>query len=109
MYGIKEIDSETLKIWKEKGKSLRLIDVRSQAEMMQGMIQDGEALPLHLLPVKTADLEGDHDVIFYCRTGARSAQACAYMVQNGFDRAYNLRGGIMGWVRSGNQVIQGAL
>ena len=105
MFGINEIDSETLKAWKEQGKSVRLIDVRSAAEINQGIIQDGEPLPLNLLPLKTSELNTDHDIIFYCRSGARSAQACYYMQQNGFERVYNLRGGIMDWVRTGNSIV----
>jgi len=108
MFGINEIDSQTLKAWKEEGKNFRLIDVRSHAEINQGMISDGEPLPLNLLPLKTNELNVDHDIIFYCRTGARSAQACYYMQQNGFARVYNLRGGIMDWLRSGNPVVNPA-
>ena len=105
MFGINEIDSQTLKVWKEGGRHFRLIDVRSPAEFTQGMIKDGEPLPLHLLPLKTNDLDVNHDIIFYCRTGARSAQACSYMMQNGFERVYNLRGGIMDWLRTGNAIV----
>jgi len=108
MFGINEIDSETLKAWKEGGKSIRLIDVRSVPEINQGIIQDGEPLPLNLLPLKTNELDTDHDIIFYCRSGARSAQACYYMKQNGFDRVYNLRGGIMDWLRTGNNIVSPA-
>ena len=105
MFGINEIDSQTLKTWKQEGKSIRLIDVRSQAEIDQGVIQSGEALPLNLLPLKQSELDGDHDIVFYCRSGARSAQACYYMMQNGNQRVFNLRGGIMDLVRSGNDVV----
>ena len=65
MFGINEIDSETLKAWKEQGKSVRLIDVRSAAEINQGIIQDGEPLPLNLLPLKTSELNTDHDIIYF--------------------------------------------
>jgi rhodanese-related sulfurtransferase len=105
MFGINEIDSQTLKAWQEDGKAIRLIDVRSQAEISQGIIKDGEPLPLNLLPLKTSELNDEHDIIFYCRSGARSAQACYYLMQqHGFERVYNLRGGIMDWVRTGNAI-----
>ncbi|MCG7945311.1 MAG: rhodanese-like domain-containing protein, partial [Candidatus Thiodiazotropha taylori] len=41
------------------------------------------------------------DLILYCHSGARSYHACAYLAQQGFDNAVNLRGGILGWARSG--------
>lgn len=105
MFGVNEIDSATLKSWQEAGKSFRLLDVRSHAEFTQGMIQDGEPMPLNLIPLKTSELNTEQDIILYCRSGARSAQACAYLMQNGFERVYNLRGGIMDWVRGGNHVV----
>ena len=40
-------------------------------------------------------------VVFYCQTGARSAQACAFMISRGREDVYNLRGGIMAWLRDG--------
>jgi rhodanese-related sulfurtransferase len=33
----------------------------------------------------------------YCRSGARSAQACQLMGQMGMDTTYNLLGGFMEW------------
>lgn len=105
MYSIKEIDSQTLKTWMDQGKRFRLIDVRSIAEINQGVIDSGEPLPLNLLPLKTNELNADDEIIFYCRTGARSAQACYFLKEKGFDRVYNLRGGIMDWVRCGNSVV----
>lgn len=105
MFGINEIDSQTLKAWKDKGKSIRLIDVRSHNEISQGVIHGGEPLPLNLLPLRATEIDSEHDLVFYCRTGARSAQACSYMMQNGFNKVYNLRGGIIDWVRSGNGIV----
>jgi rhodanese-related sulfurtransferase len=36
-----------------------------------------------------------------CRSGARSAQACQFLQQQGYSNVYNLRGGMMRWVQSG--------
>jgi rhodanese-related sulfurtransferase len=41
-------------------------------------------------------------VVIYCRSGARSAQACAFMASKGYGNMHNLAGGIMAWARSGN-------
>ena len=109
MFGINEIDSHTLKSWREDGKSFRLIDVRSHTELAQGMIENGEPMPLSLIPLKSNELDTEEDIIFYCLSGARSAQACAYLMNNGFERVYNLRGGIMDWVRGGNNVVAPAV
>lgn len=101
MYGINEIDPQTLAQWQREGKPFRLVDVRSPAEFAQGMIPRGEQLPLHLLPLRVNELAADETTVFYCRTGARSAQACSFMAQRGNANVYNLRGGIIGWAREG--------
>ena len=105
MFNIKEIDIHTLSNWLETGKNFRLIDVRSVAEFAQGMIPKGEQLPLHLLPVKADDLEQNSEIVLYCRTGARSAQACAFLAARGFDKVYNLQSGIMGWAQLGKPIV----
>jgi adenylyltransferase/sulfurtransferase len=34
----------------------------------------------------------------HCRSGARSGKVVAYLRQQGFDRTYNLKGGILEWI-----------
>ena len=108
MFGIQEIDVQTLRDWQEAGRKVRLVDVRSPAEFAQGVIPGCELMPLHLLPLKAGELPRDEEIVLYCRTGARSAQACAFLQQRGFDKVYNLRGGIMDWVRQGNDIARAA-
>jgi rhodanese-related sulfurtransferase len=36
-----------------------------------------------------------------CRSGARSAQACMFLQQQGFSNVFNLRGGMIAWVQGG--------
>jgi len=81
-----------------------VIDVRSHTEVAQGAIPGAAHLPLHLLPLQMEQLPRDKKVIFYCRTGARSAQACLFAANQGSDNVINLRGGIVAWVREGREV-----
>lgn len=81
-----------------------LVDVRSHAEVAQGAIPGASHLPLHLLPLQLNQLPQDKKVVFYCRTGARSAQACLYAANQGSENVINLRGGIVAWVREGREV-----
>lgn len=78
-----------------------LLDIRSAGELAQGVLPDAEHIPMHLIPVRMSELPKDKDLILYCHSGARSYHACAYLAQQGFDNAVNLRGGILGWARSG--------
>jgi rhodanese-related sulfurtransferase len=42
-------------------------------------------------------LDPSKNYYVYCRSGARSAQACQLMNQMGISSAYNLLGGYMEW------------
>ncbi len=102
MFNIKEIDTQQLdRMLNDEGQQVKLIDVRSPMEVAQGAIPGAEHIPLHLIPVQIAEIPENQPVVFYCRTGARSGQACAYLSQLGRDNTLNLRGGIMAWVQGG--------
>ena len=98
---VKNIDSNELAQWLEGENPPHLIDVRSPQEMAQASIPNGVPLPLNTLPVRLHEVPKNEEVVFYCRTGARSAQACIFMAQQGYDNVYNLHGGIVSWARSG--------
>jgi len=106
MFGVKEIDAVALKAMIDEGEDIQLLDVRSQAEFAQGIIEGGEFVPLHTIPLKMNDLSKDKTIVFYCRSGARSAQACAYVSQNTGVEALNLRGGIISWYQSGYDIVR---
>ncbi len=101
MFGIKEIDANELVDWMKKGERFRLVDVRSAQEVQQGIIEGGEFIPMHLIPLKAAEFSQDDKVVFYCRSGARSGQVCAFLQQQGIDNVYNLSRGILGWAAAG--------
>ncbi len=43
------------------------------------------------------ELPRDRDLLIHCRSGVRSATACAALAAIGFERCLNLEGGILGW------------
>jgi rhodanese-related sulfurtransferase len=101
---VQEIDSYELQSRLTGGDDLLLLDIRSSGELAQGMLPDAEHLPMHLIPVRMNELPKDRDVVLYCHSGARSYHACVYLAQQGYDNVINLRGGILGWARSGNRL-----
>jgi rhodanese-related sulfurtransferase len=102
MFNFREIEIFDVKRMLEgEGKQVRLIDVRSPMEVASGIIPGATNIPLHMLPMSVEKIPDDSEVIVYCRTGARSAQACAYLTSLGKDNVYNLRGGIMAWMQGG--------
>lgn len=81
--------------------AVKLIDVRTDAEVARGKIPQGVSLPLHLLPMRLNELDKAARTVFYCQMGGRSAQAAAFAAGNGFSEVYNLQGGITAWAHSG--------
>ncbi len=80
---------------------LRLLDVRTDAEVARGKIPQGDSLPLHLIPMRLHELDKAKPTVFYCQMGGRSAQAAAFAAANGFADVYNLQGGITAWAHAG--------
>jgi rhodanese-related sulfurtransferase len=101
-YSIKEIDVSSLQRRMAAGEAFELIDIRTQAEVARGIIPHSKFLPMHLIPLHAQTIASrDKPVILYCRTGARSAQACAFLMQQGIDNVINLSGGIVSWAQNG--------
>ena len=107
--GIKELDAPELARWlNEKGSPFRVIDVRQPNEIAQGTVPRAEAVPLSTLPLKLNELDRNETLVFVCRSGARSAQACMFLQQQGFENVYNLRGGMLGWAQNGLPAVPAA-
>ena len=49
------------------------------------------------VPARMHELNRKEKTVVICRTGARSAQVCMFLQQQGYEDVYNLRGGIMAW------------
>jgi rhodanese-related sulfurtransferase len=79
---------------------VQLIDVRTAAEVDAGRISGGRHIELLDLQGQAEALDRDRPVIFYCRSGARSAMATAAFRGAGFE-AYNMSGGLLEWVAQG--------
>ena len=77
-----------------------IIDVRTTAEVNEGYIPNMKHLDIFnagpfMEAAKKMDTSKSYYV--YCRSGGRSAQACAILNSLGFKNAYNLIGGFMQW------------
>ena len=104
MAGYTDIDATMLQQLLAQG-GVKLVDVRTDAEIAQGYIPGADKLPLHLLPMKLHELDAQQPTVFYCRSGGRSAQAAAFAAGQGFSETYNLQGGIFAWVQANGQVV----
>lgn len=104
---IKEVEASELAHWvNDANHKLRVLDVRQMQEISTGTVPSAEPLPLHILPARLHELSPEEKLVMVCRSGARSAQACLFLQQQGFSNVYNLRGGMMGWMQSGLSACQ---
>ncbi len=75
----------------------QLIDVREPFEYEIASI-GGERIPSGMIVQSIDRLAGDKKVIFYCRSGVRSAGVVEKLQENfGLENLYNLHGGILAW------------
>jgi len=80
-----------------------LIDVRRPYEWEAGRIAGARHLEMNDLANGAESIPRDRAVVFYCRSGNRSALAAAAFRQAGWD-AYNLEGGLQEWVEQGHEL-----
>jgi rhodanese-related sulfurtransferase len=78
----------------------QLVDVREPYEHEAGRIAGGTHIELDRLPTEADSLDRGRRVVFYCRSGSRSAMAADAFRAAGYD-AYNVAGGLKAWVESG--------
>lgn len=99
--GIKEVDSvaATQLI---NHKNALVLDVREESEYKAGHVLNAKLVPLGKLNERIGELEKyrDKPVVVVCRSGARSANACALLGKRGFAEVYNLAGGMIAWQKA---------
>jgi rhodanese-related sulfurtransferase len=79
----------------------QVIDVRERYEREAGRIPDDSAhIEMDRLADEAGSIDRDRPVVFYCRTGSRSALAAQAFAAAGYD-AHNLDGGLKAWVADG--------
>ncbi|PHS72738.1 MAG: sulfurtransferase [Cycloclasticus sp.] len=76
-----------------------VIDTRNQADFESGHISDAVLIPLPDIK-DSADKLNKYEgrpLLFYCKSGTRSDEACKILSKQGFNNVYALSGGIQAW------------
>lgn len=74
-----------------------LLDVRTDREFRKGHIEGAMHIPVQELAERINEIEDkEKEIVLYCRTGRRSAQAATMLREAGFDKVYDL-GGMGNW------------
>jgi rhodanese-related sulfurtransferase len=100
MASVNHIDRTELARLQQAGP-VTLLDVRTEAEVARGIIAGARHIPLQQLPERYSELDADRELVVYCQSGGRSANACAWLAAQGFARVHNLAGGVGAWLRDG--------
>ena len=77
-----------------------VLDVRTDYEFDEGYISNAINLDIYeaqMFMDTVVSLDKGRSYYVYCKSGSRSSQACALMNQMGFEKTYNLLGGITEW------------
>ncbi|MAO09795.1 MAG: rhodanese [Flavobacteriaceae bacterium] len=89
--------------WSEKlnaDDNSQILDVRTDEEVAEKQIPNAKQMDIQNPPKfmeELQQLDASKNYYVYCRSGARSAQACAILKSQGFENCYNLLGGITEW------------
>jgi adenylyltransferase/sulfurtransferase len=94
---IKELTVQELKHLLDSKADIQLIDVRETYERDIASI-GGENIPLGTVLDNADKIDRHRQVVIYCRSGKRSGDAVlALEREHGFERLYNLKGGILAY------------
>lgn len=86
--------------------NIRLIDVRTDAEVAEGTIPGAEHIPLDRFDPAALDLSDGREVVLYCRSGRRSAMAGEELAAHTGAPVEHLDGGILAWEAAGQPVAK---
>jgi adenylyltransferase/sulfurtransferase len=97
MIGIPEISAQEVKKMMDEKKPFVLIDVREPHEFQICRIPGSKLIPLREVPKRINELNSADEIVVHCRSGQRSARAVEFLINSGFQKIHNLRGGILAW------------
>jgi rhodanese-related sulfurtransferase len=78
-------------------KDVQFIDVRTPGEYKANHRKPFKNIPLQSLSGKADKLDKDKEIVVICQSGMRSARASKMLKKMGFNKIYNVRGGMSSW------------
>lgn len=79
-----------------------MLDVRSVNEFSAGHIRGAVNIPVPDLRTRHAELDKEKPIAVICNTGIRSSLACSILKMNGFEKIFNVSGGMTGFNAAGH-------
>lgn len=91
-----EMTPQELEALRKTNEAFFILDVRNQDEFDEANL-GGHLIPLNELPNRLDELNKNDLIVVHCQGGGRSSRACQYLLEQGFKKVYNLKGGLRGW------------
>lgn len=88
---------ENRDVEKLRAEGARIVDVRTAAEFTGAHIEGAENVPLSDIAAVASDWDRSVPVVLYCAVGDRSDTAAEILTSMGFERVYDMGGGIVQW------------
>jgi rhodanese-related sulfurtransferase len=79
------------------GQAPILLDVREPWELEIARLDAAVHIPMGEIPSRFRELAPENEIVVMCRSGGRSAQVARFLQQQGYQRVWNLGGGILAW------------
>lgn len=95
--GITNISTQEAKD-KFKNSDVQFIDVRTPGEYKTNHRKPFINIPLNHLSSKIDALDKEKEVVVICQSGMRSAKAAKMLKKQGFEKIYNVKGGMSAWI-----------
>jgi len=96
---VPQVSPEEAKALLARG-GVQLVDVREPWEHAEAHIPGCRLIPLGDVAVRFPEIDRQTPVVVYCKSGSRSAKAVAFLLEQGYDGALNLTGGILAWANA---------
>ncbi|PCH85287.1 MAG: sulfurtransferase [Piscirickettsiaceae bacterium] len=85
-----------------------IIDTRTQNEFKEGHIADAIHFPLSDIKEQSEKFKkyGERPLLFYCKSGTRSDEACKILSKQGFTNVNALSGGVQAWLDANMPLVK---
>ena len=84
--------------WPEdRREQVVLLDVREPFELDIVSLPGARHVPMREIPQRIAELDRETPLVIMCHSGVRSRNVAEFLIANGFDSVFNLKGGIDAW------------
>ncbi len=89
-----DVPSVSAEQFMARAPSTQVIDVRERLERARDPLPAAKSIPVSEIEARVGEIDPRVDAIFVCKVGQRSASAVAKLQKLGFQRVFNLAGGL---------------